>query len=330
MNQYQWQLTPRVNQLLIELEAIKFVFEAAPFHPHLDLNLRRQSLLRSAVFSARVEGFPDTLSSPKKASQNLLSAYQHLYSDKAPQKLSLSLIRRLHRLVLRRNATAGNWRSQPWAIFNQSGAVVYLAPPAMEVPSLMDEYIEYLGGLTDHPAVIAALAQFIFEKIHPFADGNGRVGRLISSFLLEKSGFGFRGLAPFEEHIEEHRPIYYSHLEPASDCTGFIEFFLDALVFQLKKDLGKLNQSREELPEDSLLPRRREILDIIRDHPHCTFDFLRRRFSAVNAKTLHYDLAKMRQKGFITKHGETRGVVYTARPSGSVPEAVSMLESKYD
>ena len=68
------------------------------------------------------------------------------------------------------------------------------------------------------------------------------------------------------------------------------------------------------------MPRRREVLEIIRDHPHCTFDFLRRRFSAVNAKTLHYDLARLRENGFITKHGQTKGVVYTARPSGSVLE----------
>src|SRR3989344_3458222 len=120
MNQYQWQLTPRVNQLLIELEAIKLVFEAAPSHPHLELNLRRQSLLRSAVFSARVEGFPDTLSSPKKESQNLLSAYLYIYSQRSPQKLSLSLIHKFHRLVIKNNTYAGNWRSDPWAIFNQA------------------------------------------------------------------------------------------------------------------------------------------------------------------------------------------------------------------
>ena len=310
MLKYKWGITPRANQLLIELEATKLVFNTYPSQPHLELNLRRQSLLKSAVFSARVEGFSDTVYSPRRESQNLLSAYLHIYSEKAPQKLSLSLVRRLHRLVLKRNSSSGSWRNQPWAIFNQSGAVVYLAPPAMEVPSLMDEYIEYLVGLNDHPAAIAAVAQFVFEKIHPFADGNGRVGRLVSSFLLERSGYGFRGLAPFEEYIEEHRSSYYSHLEPATDCTGFIEFFLEALVFQLKKDLGKLNQNRQEQPEDSLLPRRQEILSIIRDHPHCTFDFLQRRFIAVNGKTLHYDLAQMIKKGFIKKLGATRGVVY--------------------
>ncbi len=313
MLKYKWEITSRANQLLIELEATKLVFNSYPIQPHLELNLRRHSLLRSAVFSARVEGFSDTVNSPKKESQNLLSAYLHIYSEKAPQKLSLSLIRRLHRLVLKKNSTSGSWRSQPWAIFNQSGAVVYLAPPATEVPSLMDEYIEHLAGLNDHPAVVAAVAQFVFEKIHPFADGNGRVGRLVSSFLLEKGGFGFRGLAPFEEYIEEHRSSYYSRLEPGSDCTGFIEFFLEALVFQLKKDLGKLNQNRQEQPEDALLPRRREILEVIRDHPHCTFDFIHRRFTGVNTKTLHYDLAQLRKKGFINKLGSTKGVVYTAR-----------------
>ncbi|MBI1871984.1 Fic family protein [Candidatus Collierbacteria bacterium] len=308
---YKWTITPRANQLLIELEAIKMVFNNLVVKPHLELNLRRQSLLKSAVFSARVEGYSDTMYSQKKESQDLLSAYNFVYSKKAPKNLSLSLIRRFHRLVLK-NKSSGNWRSEPWAIFSLSGAVIYLAPPAPEISQLMDEYVEYLVNLNDHPAVIAAFAQFIFEKIHPFADGNGRVGRLISSFLLEKGGFGFRGLAPFEEYIEEHRSSYYFNLESGGNCTGFIEFFLEALVFQLKNDIGTLGENRHELPEDSLLPRRREILDIIRDHPFCTFDFIRRRFTAVNPKTLHYDINQLTKAGFIRKLGKTRGASYQA------------------
>lgn len=312
MLKYKWQITPRANQHLIELEAIKLIFNTTPAKSHLELNIRKHSLLKSAVFSARVEGFSDTVYSPKRESQNLLSAYNFIYSGKAPRKLSLSLIRRFHRLVMK-TKTSGNWRNEPWAIFNQSGSVIYLAPPALEIAPLMDKYVEFVADLKEHPAVSAALAQFIFEKIHPFADGNGRVGRLISSSLLEKGGFGFRGLAPFEEYIDEYRLIYYVRLEPATDCTSFIEFFLEALVFQLKKDIGKFNQDRPELPEDSLLPRRREILLIIRDHPHCNFDFLHRRFAAINTKTLHYDLARLRERGFINKLGATKGVVYTAR-----------------
>jgi len=312
MNNYSWSLTPNITQLLIEIESIKLVFNNFSVKPHLELNFRRHSLLKSAVYSARVEGFTDTVDKPKKESQHLLSAYSFIYSPKAPQKLSLSLVRRFHQLVMKVSPTSVGWRQEPWAVFNQAGIAVYLAPPAMEVPELMDEFIVYLNKLKQHPVVISAVAQFIFEKIHPFADGNGRVGRLISSFILEKEGFGFRGLAPFEEYIEEHRPLYYLNLEPSTDCTAFIEFFLEALVFQLKKDISKISQKDQELPEDSLLPRRRELLSIIRDHPYCTFNFLERRFSAVNPKTLHYDVGQLLKAGFIRKLGKTRGVSYQA------------------
>lgn len=72
----------------------------------------------------------------------------------------------------------------------------------------------------------------------------------------------------------------------------------------------------EVLPEDFLLPRRQEILKTIGDHPFCSFDFISRRFLAVNPKTLHYDLKKLQEEGFVIKMGKTRGVVY--RRSGEV------------
>lgn len=289
------------------------LFKNLAIHPQLEINFRKSSLLKSSVYSARVEGFSDTLTFPKKESQNLLSAYNYIYSTKAPHSLTLNLTKKLHHLVLKDlSSSPGSFRQQPWAIFNQSGIVIYLAPPFQEVPQLMNEYVGYINSLKDHSAVIAAVAQFIFEKIHPFADGNGRVGRLISSFILEKEGYGFRGLAAFEEYIEEHRLAYYANLEPTTDCSGFVEFFLEALVSQLKKDIGKVSQTNHVLPEDSLLLRRREILNIIRDHPHCTFDFLHRRFSAINVKTLHYDISQLQKAGYIRKLGKTRGVSYRA------------------
>lgn len=313
MLQYKWEITPRINQLLIELEGAKLLFTNLPTHPHLEENLRQSALLKSAVYSARVEGFADTIISPKKESRNLLTAYRFLYSPRSPRKLTLSLIRRLHRLGLRGlSSKIGYWRTEPWAIFNQAGMAIYLAPPHFEVPQLMDEYTDLVNRLSDHPAVVAAVAQFIFEKIHPFADGNGRVGRLISAFILQKNNYGFRGLTPFEEYIDRHREIYYSSLEPSLDCTPFVEFFLEALVSQSKLIFERFSGEYQEKPEDSLLPRRREILEIIRDHPHCTFDLLHRRFASINIKTLHYDLNQLMKKGFVRKLGVTNKAVYTS------------------
>lgn len=64
------------------------------------------------------------------------------------------------------------------------------------------------------------------------------------------------------------------------------------------------------LLRETLLPRRKEILEIIKDHPFCSFDFIFRRFSAVNPKTLHYDLLRLQKEGFIQKVGKTRGSRY--------------------
>lgn len=312
MNKYKWKITPEINQLIIELESIKLLINQLPSRQGFEANLRQHSLLKSAVFSARIEGFTDTLNAPKKESQNLLKAYHFVLSNRSPKKLNLGLIKKIHKFVLNKLASnSGNWRTEQWAIFNQSGVAVYLAPPHFEVPNLMEKYVKFINGLTDHPSVIATVAQFIFEKIHPFADGNGRVGRLISAFLLEKKGFGFKGLAPFEEYIDKHREDYYFYLESSADCTGFVKFFLEALVSQSKEYVAKLNTTDQDSPEESLSPRRHEILDIIRDHPNCSFDFLKRRFLAINGKTLHYDLLRLQKIGFIRKLGATKGVVYT-------------------
>lgn len=314
MNIYKWEITPEITQLIIELESIKLLIGQLPSNQSTEQSLRQHSLLKSAVFSARIEGFPDTLSSPRKESQNLLRTYQFVLSNKSPKKLSLGFIKKIHKLVLDKlSSSSGNWRTEPWAIFNQAGIAIYLAPPHFEVPELMNLYTKFINGLTDHPSVKSAVAQFIFEKIHPFADGNGRVGRLISAFLLEKNGFGFKGLAPFEEYIDKNREDYYYCLESSVDCTGFVKFFLEALVSQSKEYVEKLNSSKLDSPEDSLSPRRREILEIIQDHPNCSFDFLQRRFLAINSKTLHYDLLKLQKAGFIRKLGATKGVLYSSK-----------------
>lgn len=306
---YQWKITPEINQLLIRLEAQKIALENTTSLPHIELAIRKRSLLRSAVYSARIEGLPDEESLPKKASQNLLLSYNFIHSG-ATLTFSLSQIKKLHLLVMRSlSSNAGIYRSEPWAIFNQAGVAVYLAPMHFEVPQMMEDYIEYVASLNDHPAVIAAVAQFVFEKIHPFADGNGRVGRLISALLLTKQGYGLRGLIPFEIYVESHRAEFYSTLESSTQVTDFIAFFLKALTSGIDEVIKSLSSGVEKR-EDLLLPRRQEILHLLSDHPLSTFDYIRRRFMSVNPKTLQYDISQLTKKGFVEKVGTTKGALY--------------------
>lgn len=317
MIKYHWQITPEIRSLLDQINALKIVVATYPFRPEILDHLRRHSLLKSAVFSARVENIPARLEDPgvhrKIEIQNLISAYTRIFSHSDPKKLSLNLIRRFHQLTLKNlSASAGQFRTEPWAIFNQAGVAVYLAPAHFNLPQLMPEYIKFINSLKESAPVIAAIAQFIFEKIHPFADGNGRVGRLISAFILNRTGFGLNGLAAFEEYTDTHKSVYYQALESNTNCTPFIEYFLRSVVESTRSVLSQITQINSPRTEDLLLPRRQEILAIIRDHPNCSFNFLSRRFPTINASTLHYDLQQLNKAGLILKRGSTRATVYSS------------------
>lgn len=315
---FSYQETDAIKKLLFEAEALKILFQSLKILPHIEEKIRRESLLKSSLYSARIEGNPaeygninDVDRLHKLEISNLLSAYNYIYSTGIPKHLTTSLIKKLHSMVMKNIfPMAGSYRGESWAIFNRAGAVVYLPPAHFKVPGLMEDLILICRKSTHHPFVKSAIIQFLFEKIHPFADGNGRVGRLVSTYILQSEGYGFRGLVPIEETIDNRRPDYYVALEPNKDPTFLVEFILQSFVGQAKKISERLLSAGEEKPEDSLSPRRREIFEIIKDHPFSSFNFLSRRFSKVNTKTLHYDLGKLQKKGFIIKIGETRGATY--------------------
>lgn len=326
MVSYKFRYNKRIKSYLAEIELLKRVFEKMPILPNFEERLRKESLLKSSLYSARIEGNPLTIYQIETSSKmvgknisklevfNLLRAYEYTYLERSPEKLTLNLIFKLHKMVMNNiSPNAGKMRKEPWGIFNKADVAVYFAPAHFKLPDLMNEYIKIVGALKHETPVNAAIVQFLFEKIHPFADGNGRVGRLISAYVLKKGGYSYKGLVSFEKFIDDNKEIYYQALEPSKDTSQFVEFFLESLVNQANSFLEELKNKKVELPEDSLLPRRREIFEIIKNHPYCSFNFISRRFAAVNVKTLHYDLLQLQKKNFVQKVGKTRGSVYKAR-----------------
>jgi len=166
----------------------------------------------------------------------------------------------------------------------------------------------------DVPPAAAGVAHIWFEKIHPFLDGNGRVGRLLSAYILHKNGYDFSGLVPFEQYLDEHRDDYYYFLgRDIQDVTEFVEFYLTALFSQAKISLKTAYETGKPDKYAQLMPRRAEIMRLIEDHKVITFDFLARRFRAVAVRTLHNDLSQLTKVGLVQKMGSTRGVSYSLR-----------------
>ncbi|MEK7622620.1 MAG: Fic family protein [Patescibacteria group bacterium] len=322
---YYFHSTPSLQKSEQRLSVLSETTKLLPNLSIFAVNWQRQSLLKSSLFSARIEGnnlqpqnLTEVFSSPKsKAKQEIINLYRAmrwLYSGHCPKRLSQNLILKLHQITMQNLISpAGQWRREMGAIFNQAGMAVYLSPPPDEIIQLMADLIKQINQSPISGPVKAAQFHFIFEKIHPFLDGNGRVGRLISNFLLKQSGFDFNGALILEEYLANNREIYYDLLaDNSKDITLFVEFFVQGLVIQAEKIITAAKNTSTS-SADNLLPRRREILAIIQDHQTITFDFLKRRFLSLPARTLHYDLTQLIKSGFIKKIGITRGAIYSVK-----------------
>jgi Fic family protein len=131
---------------------------------------------------------------------------------------------------------AGRYRSGSVGIA-QGAKVVHLAPPAQRVPGLMKDLLGWLKGTDVHPLVASSVFHYELEFIHPFADGNGRMGRLWQTLILSRWK-PLLAYLPVESVIRERQAEYYRALG-ASDKVGqstiFIEYLLSALLQALRE-----------------------------------------------------------------------------------------------
>ena len=154
--------------------------------------------------------------------------------------LSLRLLREVHRVLLGHGRgerhTPGEFRrSQVWIGGTRPGNAVFVPPPASEVDECLKHFERFLHDEPDStpPLVKAALAHVQFETIHPFLDGNGRVGRLLIALQLSADGLLREPLLYLSLHFKEHRRTYYellNRVRESGDWENWLEFFADAVL----------------------------------------------------------------------------------------------------
>jgi Fic family protein len=129
---------------------------------------------------------------------------------------------------------AGHWRLGSVGVF-KGGNITHMAPPAKRVSCLMSDLFAFTGQSDLSWLLKACIFHYEFEFIHPFSDGNGRMGRLWQQLLLMKEDPVFQYI-PIETLIQEHQEAYYHVLgqcDQAGDSTAFIEFCLKKIGIAL-------------------------------------------------------------------------------------------------
>lgn len=128
-------------------------------------------------------------------------------------------------------AEAGKYRSQGVGVMSGE-QVVHMAPQADRVPKLMGELLAWLGTTDVHPLMASCIFHYEFEFIHPFSDGNGRMGRLWQTLILSKWQPIFINI-PVESLVHQHQEAYYLAIRNSTaqtDCAPFILFMLQMIL----------------------------------------------------------------------------------------------------
>ena len=166
----------------------------------------------------------------------------------------------------------GKWRKCNVGVFNAQGDILHSAPNWDQVPFLMKDLFAWLRRSQDVPLVKSCIFHYAFETIHPFSDGNGRMGRLWQTAILGKWNPLFYA-APIENMIFSHQQQYYRALhlsQVKEDATIFVEFMLDIILRTIKAK-GVLKNSadgcQKKLSEKGCQKTAERMLGIMKENP---------------------------------------------------------------
>lgn len=316
-----YQITPEMMDLISQINANLIYLSSIDLPGTLNEKIQRNSILKSSLFSARIEGNTLTLEAVNRQNQetdekkevfNLLKAIQYIQQNiNFSFQITIKTILAVYQLVMIDLNDENSFRQEPSAIFNQAGIAVYITPAPGKVPELIKSLLEYSNSNNETFSIINAfISHLIFEKIHPFLDGNGRVGRLLIFAILKSKQNSSQFFIPFEEYLDTHKEEYYYHLDQGLKHTNdYLLFMLNAFYSQTE-ETKKIVESELKKDQPLLTPRQEEILNIIRDQRIVSFDQVRRRFMEIPSRTLSYDLKKLIDKELVSKIGKTKGSYY--------------------
>ena len=209
-----------------------------------------QSGLEDLFFFEAVETEPPPVSDVKEVI-NYIRAMEHGIERLEDLPISYRLICEIHEILMQgvrdENATPGLMRtSQNWIGGNTPMDATYVPPPVPEMKQCFSDLEKYIHSNAQEPALIqCALVHYQFEAIHPFVDGNGRIGRLLITFMLLEKKLLSQPLLYLSDFFERYREEYYRLLLNVSqkgDWKAWLTFFLNGVRQQSEDALSTIQK----------------------------------------------------------------------------------------
>lgn len=294
---------------------------------------------QEAVLSSRIEGTQasldevleheagDTKSGEKgediQEIVNYRMALMLAHEVLADSPINLGLIRQMHQVLM--NSVRGqdkspgefrkdqNWIGAPGCKIESA---TFVPPNPLQLQDYLLAWQEYLHIQDFDPLVQTAIIHAQFELIHPFKDGNGRIGRLLIPLFLFQTKTLSQPMFYLSAYLESHRDVYYNRLQRISkeqDWNGWIEFFLQAVIEQSQANSAKVRQilhlyeeMKQKIEQTTNSPYGLRLLDTIFNRPiFSTTNFVER--SEIPRPTALPLLRKLKEAGILLPWRNARG-----------------------
>lgn len=304
-------------------------------------------LTKEAILSSRIEGTQATMEAVLKYEAqenkpqnnkeevgykeilNYRMAVQMVVQKLKVTQLGENLIKEAHRMLMDsvrgESKNPGNFRRTEVTIGTfglPPEKATYFPPINTEVPQLMSNWEKYMYETPEKDDLIKiGIGHYQFEAIHPFMDGNGRIGRLLIPLFLYQKNILSYPVIYISEYFEENRHDYYRLLNNVTqndDWESWLIFFLTAIIETSKRTLntiGKMDKLYDDLKEsitsvNSIYAI--NLLDTLFETPVVTFVSLRDRLNAKSPQTIYNLLQKFIEKGILIENNDKqRGREFT-------------------
>lgn len=227
--------------------------------------------------------------------QGAIKAYQELENYRYDEAKDLL---QAHKILMSEIlTTAGTYRNTNVRVGE------HIAPQSHLVPELMDQLFDWLKASGEHMLLKSCIFHYKFEFIHPFSDGNGRIGRLWQSVMLHTYNPLFSSL-PTESIVRDHQEEYYKALEDATslgESTPFIEFMLNMILQAILKVGNEVGNKVGNLTENQTM-----IVQMMRTNSKVSAKILADEVG-ISVRKIEENVAKLKKLGIIERVGGTRG-----------------------
>lgn len=267
---------------------------------HSSLAIENNSLsleqITAIIEGKRVLGSPNEIQEVKNALQTYellltLNPYEEKDLLKAHKLMMADLVER-----------NGKYRKDGVGIFD-GNQVVHLAPPADRVPFLMSDLFEWLKNSDVHPLIKSCVFHYEFEFIHPFQDGNGRMGRLWQTVILKEWKSVFAWL-PIETLIKENQVEYYNALNSSdsdANSTNFTVFMLQTILRTIKEIIETEKKITLKITV-KITANQKKILEAIKQNPFVTQEELSS-IVGIAKLNINKNMKKLQEQGIIERVG---------------------------